>query len=229
MSKVRKKEGEKLDDSNVQKVFELLSRTENPISKKEACELLNITYNSSRLQKIMEEHVERVNYISARKKALRNTPVDILDKKFMVESYLSGVSLSEISDSTFRSTDIIKKVLRGYNIPLRSGSVDYFHPVEVEEFAEDYVSGDLVFSARYNSVAKVCLEVESKNSISKTYRIWVYGSIMQFAYQPAHELADLRKLQKELSINVTLGISKEDIIYTLNDAIRNKKKVTDED
>ena len=54
---VKAKAHEKLDGANVQKVINLLG-TDEPITKKEACEILNIRYNTTRLQRIIEENTE---------------------------------------------------------------------------------------------------------------------------------------------------------------------------
>ena len=45
---VKKKSHEKLDSANIQRVIDLLEQDE-PITKKEACEMLNIRYNTTRL------------------------------------------------------------------------------------------------------------------------------------------------------------------------------------
>jgi hypothetical protein len=46
---VRKKREEKLSEANINKVIELLA-AEKPITKKEACEILHIAYNTTRSQ-----------------------------------------------------------------------------------------------------------------------------------------------------------------------------------
>ncbi len=51
---VRQKKHEKLDAANLDKVIALLE-SDSPITKKEACEILNITYNTTRLKRIIEE------------------------------------------------------------------------------------------------------------------------------------------------------------------------------
>jgi len=50
---IKKKAHEKLDDTNIKRVIAALTN-ENPITKKEACEMLNISYNTTRLSKIIE-------------------------------------------------------------------------------------------------------------------------------------------------------------------------------
>jgi len=55
--RVKAKEHENLSEANIKKVIELLE-AEKPITKKEACEVLNISYNTTRLSKIIEEFKE---------------------------------------------------------------------------------------------------------------------------------------------------------------------------
>ena len=63
---IRKKAGEKLDEANLARISALLNQ-DNPITKKEACEMLNISYNTTRLNKILDEHNDRVSYREVRK------------------------------------------------------------------------------------------------------------------------------------------------------------------
>ena len=51
---VKKRSHEKLTDSNIKHVMQLLD-AESPITKKEACSILNISYNTTRLNKILED------------------------------------------------------------------------------------------------------------------------------------------------------------------------------
>ena len=53
MARVRQKKHEKQDEVTLNKVIGLLE-AETPITKKEACEILNITYNTTRLNKIYQ-------------------------------------------------------------------------------------------------------------------------------------------------------------------------------
>ena len=63
---IRKKAGEKLDEANLNRVSALLNQ-DNPITKKEACEMLNISYNTTRLSRILDEHNEVVSFREVRK------------------------------------------------------------------------------------------------------------------------------------------------------------------
>ena len=48
MAGIRKKKEEQLSETNINKVIDLLS-ADKPITKKEACGILNIAYNTTRL------------------------------------------------------------------------------------------------------------------------------------------------------------------------------------
>ena len=61
MRTIRKKGHEKLDDANLQRVLDHLN-ADQPITKKEACSMLNITYNTTRLNSIMTDFDETMQY-----------------------------------------------------------------------------------------------------------------------------------------------------------------------
>ena len=63
---VRAKKTEKLDEITIARVQEALTGS-SPITKKEACEMLNISYYTTRLNKILAEHDETIQYTEERK------------------------------------------------------------------------------------------------------------------------------------------------------------------
>lgn len=218
MKNIRKRDSERLDRETVKRVKDLLEG-ENSITKKKACEILNIAYNTARLSKIIEDFSEREEYRSKRRKELRNKPIAASEKSYIISSYLEGTSLSDISEATFRSITNIKDVLKEYAIPERETQINYESIILPEDsMQEDYESGDLVFSAKYNSPAKISKKV--KNGV---YRIWVYGEHMQYAYQPWYELGSLVKVQKELNIDIE-DMSSIEINTLIAESIINARK-----
>lgn len=197
MARIRKKAGENLSEQNIERVISLLEQ-EKPITKKEACEILNISYNTTRLTKILDGYKADLKQRIELRKKFRNKPLEKEDLKLIVSSYLEGLSLVDIADSIYRSIALIKRVLIKYHIPLRDAGVDYWHPVEVpiEAMQDDYIKDDLVFSARYNQPA--CIMKKIKEGM---YRIWLYKD-HQYALQPYYELSDLRYVQNELGVTV---------------------------
>ena len=66
MGTVRAAKHEKLSNDNIAKVVGLLGG-DSPITKKEACEILNIRYNTTRLQKIIDDYSDMAEYRERRK------------------------------------------------------------------------------------------------------------------------------------------------------------------
>ena len=63
---IKKKDYENLTKSNIQRVIKLLE-SEKPITKKEACQMLRITYNTTRLARIIEDHKDQEAFVALRK------------------------------------------------------------------------------------------------------------------------------------------------------------------
>lgn len=221
---IRVKEGEDLSEAKIAEVIELLHR-DKPITKKEACSMLNIAYNPSRLNNIINEYNETIEFRNKRKKELKNEPLSKAEITEIISTYLETGNLSEITESTFRSTTVIKKVLDKYHIPLRSSEYNYFNPPLLDEDAikDDYVKDDLVYSARYTQPALV-----SKKYQDEVYSIWLIID-EQYSLQPYWELADLRSVQREFGIKPETKKYWEnngpgEIQHAIEDARRNAKR-----
>lgn len=218
MARVRKQANEQLSDQNLERVIALLE-AEKPITKKDACAMLHIAYNTTRLTKIIDEYKANIKQRAEMRKRFRNKPLEKGDLKLIVSSYLAGDSLADISDNIFRSVALVKRTLIRLHIPLRDSSIDYWHPVEVplEAMQDDYVKDDLVFSARYNQPA--CIMKKLKEEI---YRIWLYKD-QQFAIQPFYELSDLRHVQHDLDVSIE-DMPADEIKHLIYTALSNAKK-----
>jgi len=202
MAKVIKvKAGERLDEASVKEVIKALG-AEAPISKKEACAMLNITYNTTRLTNIIKEYEDKIAFRRRQRAAVRKTPVSILDKKNIVQSFVSGVSVNDIVKDSFRSLHIVNKVLVEFNMPARTSLGDRIL-IEEEQTAEDYGKGDLVYSAKYGEYAEIIKKHSDSEEHGAIYHIYILGKHCMNAYQPYYELIDLRKAQDELDISVT--------------------------
>ena len=113
---VRAKSYEKLDDTNLQRVWEALN-SEKPITKKEACEMLNITYNTTRLNRILTEHRETMDYRDKRKSQLKGTRATEDEIKQVIEWYLKEHPVSSIAKSMYRSSTFVKNIINRVGIP----------------------------------------------------------------------------------------------------------------
>jgi len=194
--RVKVKESEKLDDNNVKYVTELLE-SDKPITKKEACGILRISYNTTRLGNIIAGYKERAA-TEARLRA-KNRGKAATDNEIVraIEEYLNGDSISEIAKFMYRSSSFIKGIIKKHNVPVRSTSSDYFSPelLPDEVLSEDFKPGELVWSARYNTTARVDKLVQIQEGHGNVYRIWALGKNQRYAAQPWYELGKLEHLQ----------------------------------
>ena len=192
MRRIKKKDHENLSPENVEKVINLLS-TSTPISKKEACGILNIAYNTTRLQRIIDDYNDQREYIQLRKKQNRGKAATDAEIAEGVMGYLRGDSLAEIARGLYRSTGFVKAMLDRVGVPERvSGEeakeVDYIPEACV---AEDFSPGEIVWSARHHTAAVIEHELSvdyqaerlgfsdvnyEKKYSSKCYSIWVFQS-----------------------------------------------------
>ena len=197
MGRVKVKATENLSETNVKYVISLLE-TENPVTKKEACSILNISYNTTRLGNIIQQHKDDLKFRKDMRKKLRGTPVSEQEEANIVASFLEGSAYTLISNSTYRSITLIKEVLEKNNIPSRDSDADYFKPLLLpdENPKEWYNKGDLIYSARYNAPAIINRLFSKKGDA--VYNIRILGVNQQCAYQPYYELGDLTHIQHKL-------------------------------
>ena len=150
------------------------SSSEKPITKKEACDILNISYNTARLQKIIEEYDERKEYTKKRKAGLRGRPASTQEIAEACSSFLGGDTISDISKRLFRSPSFVRSILERVGVPSRPANKEerlttHYFPDEC--VAEDFKEGEIAWSAQYHStvVVKECLTPEyiaSKNGMA---------------------------------------------------------------
>ena len=196
MATRRSKDDEKLDAASLEKVIALLEQ-EKPITKKDACAMLNITYNTTRLAKLIETYKEKKAAAAAKRASLRGKPATPGEVSYIISEYLEGAPIDSISERTYRGPIFIKNILEEYSVPIRAKSHDYFRPELIPEGAmrDRFKEGEVVYSARYDSTAKIEGEIRQKGQW--VYRIWLLADKWkQYAYQEAAELASLEHLRK---------------------------------
>ena len=170
---VKRKSHENLTDANISNVIELLQQDE-PITKKEACEILNIRYNTTRLQRIIDEYNEVWEYKEKRKSQNRGKGATRDEIKSVIEYYLDGDNISEIATRTYRSNAFVKAILERVGVPEKlskeAHSKCYRHKYQMlpEECVKDkFEDGELVWSVRDNGVAKILRELTTEYQNSK--------------------------------------------------------------
>lgn len=200
MATRKPKPEEQLDDKNILRVIQLLevpAEGEKAITKKLACELLRINYNTTRLGEIIEKFKAKKTREAERRAALRGKPATPEETCFVIQEYLEGATVEAISASTFRPATFVKKVLTDNAVPTRTPGHSYFRPEFIPDGAvrDAFSVGEVVYSARYDSLARVDHLFPGKGD-EKVYRCWLLGERWkQNCYQPASELASLQHLR----------------------------------
>ena len=179
---VKKKAHENLTSTNISKVIGLLepkNKATKPITKKEACQMLSISYNTTRLGKIISEHKDHLEFIARRKAQNRGKPASKAEIAQSVSEYLTGESVSEIAKRLFRSPGFVKGIINRVGVPERSigeekKTVDIIPDSCV---GSDFREGEIVWSAKYHRTAIIRKQLTNidyeKEYGDKCYRIYV--------------------------------------------------------
>jgi hypothetical protein len=199
-------ETELMTDANIAKVIRLLDPQEEgkkPITKKDACAILGMSYNTTRLGTIIEDYKQKQARTAQRKSELRGKPVTQEEKVYIISEYLGGETVDAISKMTYRSSRFIKDVLESNNVPIRVPGSSYFNPEMIPDGAvrDRFKIGEIVYSSRYDSTARIDAEQKS-DKYGWVYRIWLLADKWkQSAYQEASELASLEHL-REMGVRI---------------------------
>ena len=215
---VRKKREEKLSEANINKVIELLA-AEKPITKKEACEILNIAYNTTRLSKIIADHEETIEFRARRKAQNKGKGVTEAEKVSIVKYYLDGANVSDIAKALYRSPAFIKAVIERMGVPQKLPDTDYkgIREAMIPEpcVADEFEPNERVWSAQGNCIAVVKREITESHNFerhgSKCYLLWeiemaecespYFGLVRNAGHNAtrlAYDLGSLRHLQEYL-------------------------------
>ena len=210
---VKAKAHENLSDANIEKVIGLLEANP-PIKKTEACSILNIAYNTTRLGKIIDEYKAKKEESAQRRKANRGKPASNYEITMCIEGYLDGKPISEISDRLFRSPGFVKEIIDRIGVPEKTVGNDktYWQPGLVPEqcVQESFGIGEVVWNTKRNAMCIIREERPAKDKTSKYYQVWViepieepspyfpqyqdYGGYYDGAY--AYDLAGLDHLKQ---------------------------------
>jgi len=122
-------------------------------TKKHVCETLGISYNTKRLQNIIEEFKETEERKKLLKEKRKNQKVSDFEKKSIINRYLDGESINKISENTYISYAKVRKLIQDANIPIRARSKK--EPAKTDHITQDlnikFKKGNRVFFAKKNS------------------------------------------------------------------------------
>lgn len=212
---VKKKEGENLTAAHIEKVISLLE-AEKPITKKEACEILNIAYNTTRLGKIIEEYKDGLAEDARRRAANRGKPAAPWEIQTVIERFLDDDPLSEIASMLYRPVTFVKKIIDDVGVPEKCES--YWTPALLPEkcVSETFRVGQIVWCARYGAMGIVRKHYPAKGDRDyDCYQVFVIEAIEEtspyfpqyqdyggkFITQAWYDLGDLEHL-KEFGIDI---------------------------
>tara|TARA_Y100000758_G_scaffold293032_1_gene248774 strand:+ start:138 stop:863 length:726 start_codon:yes stop_codon:yes gene_type:complete len=163
---VKKKDYEKLSDTNIQETLELLE-SGTPFTKKEACLKLNISYNTSRLKNILADYQDKIDFREKRKSQNRGKPAAPYEITETIVLYLNQEPISSIASSLFRSPSFIKGILNKVGVPeiptKENRSRVYHHKFA---FLPDVMIGTIfepnewAWSAKHHGLVKVKNEID---------------------------------------------------------------------
>jgi transposase len=216
---IKTRKHENLTETNIQHVIELL-KNEKPITKKEACSILNISYNTTRLNKIIEDHEETVVYRERRKAQNKGKGATEMEIKQVVNFYLDGSNISDIAKSLYRSPAFIKAIIDRVGIPQKLAMTDYEgrkNAILPEQcVAEEFEVGEKIWAVRQNYPAIVQREVQEEKAEERGYKVYLCYTIEcsqddlkdtyfphltyagKFYPLPAYDMGKLEHLQKYL-------------------------------
>ncbi len=173
MPRVKKKDHEKLTAQNIQHVISLLNPTSSAtkaITKREACSILNISYNTTRLDKIIQDFHEQKEYRSKRVSQNRGRPARADEIQDIVKEYLSGENVSNIAKGLYRSPAFVKSILEKIGVPQRPTKVEgrkqeYYLPEQC--VADDFEKGEIVWSATHHAPAVIDKKLTKEHQESR--------------------------------------------------------------
>ena len=180
---MRIKKHEQITQANITKVIELLNPTDGskPITKKEACGILNIAYNTTRLGNIIIEFNETMEFRAKRKaqnKGKAATPQEI---KTTVGLYLEGSNISDIAKALYRSPAFVKGIIERIGVPQKLSMTDYEgrrNAMLPEQcVAEEFQPEEKIWAIKQNYPAIVQRELRPELAEERGYKVYLVNTI----------------------------------------------------
>lgn len=187
--RVKVQAGEDLSPAAITRAIALL---EDKGTKKAACGILGISYNTKRLQTIIDNYTQEAEIDKRLRAKKRGKPVDRDEARSIIYAYLTSGSMEESAKTNFRPVTVVSRILEEYGARLRAPSTNYFDPILLPDkcVSESFEVGEYVWSARWNALA----EIKEKRKPTE-YLVWILGGNAQYSYQPPEELGSLKHLQ----------------------------------
>jgi len=218
--RIKKKEHEKLTDVNINYVIGLL-KADKPITKKEACAILNISYNTTRLNTIIDNHVSRKEYEKTRRDKNRGKPATKDEIKLIISSYLRDTPVVDIAGIIYRSPGFVKSILTRLGVPEKqTGDAKYEVAILPDEcVATEFKPGQIVWSASYHAPCEVVREVLDagleKKYGCKVYKVYILEAMEEVSrYFPKVTMGGFNAAALAYNLGSLEHLSEYDIKYS---------------
>ena len=233
MRRLRKKDHEDLSDASIARVIKEMHTLDSgrpTITKKEACQILKISYNPARLDKIIEEYNDKVQYRARRRQQKRGTRATPDEIQEAVRAFLRGDGITDISARLYRSMPFVRSLIETVGVPTRGSNIEerssaYLLPEQC--IATEFAVGELVWSAKDHALAKVLNEYNQeyikgkKGLVGNTDYEKLYGSklysIFVYEWQPDEEHQHLGPGSYSTSLAYDLGCLKHLQEYNIDE------------
>lgn len=177
---MRVKKHENLTETNISNVIELL-QAEKPITKKEACSILNIAYNTTRLNNIIAEFRETMDFRARRKAQNKGKGATKQEITSTVQMYLEGSNISDIARALYRSPAFIKGIIERLGVPQKLSMTDFEGRRNAmlpdQCVADEFDLEERVWAIRQNYPAIVQRELKPEEAEERGYKVYLVSTI----------------------------------------------------
>lgn len=160
MSKATTKKDE-IPESKIRQVIWMLKVGK---TKKACCEFLGISYNTTKLQKLIDDLRAKEQREKELKEKAKNLELTEAIRKDIAFSYINGEAQSSIAARYYISPQRVKKVLLEMNVPIRARSKNGEAKTEhiVQDLDVKLCKGDRVFYGKENCFAYIIEVVDEE-------------------------------------------------------------------
>lgn len=203
-------------------------QADKPITKKAACEMLGIAYNTTRLDTLIQEYYDNLERVKLRKQQTRKEAVtQELVQEWARDYLVNGMPINEIAEYAYRTPLLIKTWLERFGALLPKTSPNPLNPDYVPDAcrSDDFEEGELVYVNGYCSFGIIKKEITSKSAEAagyKAYRILLLGDSRQFVNYMSCDICAVEHLG--FTVDSIPRLSTEEQIALLNAAVSNANK-----
>tara|TARA_Y100001972_G_scaffold66018_1_gene80421 strand:- start:3786 stop:4496 length:711 start_codon:yes stop_codon:yes gene_type:complete len=146
---VRAKSYEDLSTANIKRVIAAL---EDGATKKVACEMLRISYNTTRLNNILDEYHEEQERVATRKAMNKGKPAAPHEIKQAITDYIEGDSITDIAKRLYRSSAFVKGIIDRVGVPRRPVGDEKLAEVLLPDacIKEEFQEGEIAWNSQYH-------------------------------------------------------------------------------